>query len=181
MIKKENDLASPKHEKLLRDICNYLKPVYYNEQCYIVREGEPMDAVFLITDGSAWAFPSSSNGEGTGTASRHAERLEAGGFFGGELFELVSEPYSANMFNLPRVPIYSKSLKTHTKVEAFVLMANDFALVVEEQLLNPAEPDDIVECPKCWCFKKTPEFSSTWHCCCKEMVCTDVFVLFLFF
>ena len=161
MIKKENDLASPKHEKLLRDICNYLKPVYYNEQSYIVREGEPMDAVFLITDGSAWAFPSSGNGEGTGTASRHAERLEAGGFFGGELFELVSEPYSANMFNLPRVPIYSKSLKTHTKVEAFVLMANDFALVVEEQLLNPAEPDDIVECPKCWCFKKTPEFSST--------------------
>ncbi|XP_030943960.1 cyclic nucleotide-gated ion channel 1-like isoform X2 [Quercus lobata] len=161
MIEKENDLASPKHDKLLRDICNSLKPVYYNEQCYIVREGEPMDAVFLITDGSAWAFPSSSNGEGTGTASRHAERLEAGDFFGEELFELVSEPYSANMFNLPRVPIYPKSLKTHTKVEAFVLMANDFAFVVEEKLLNPAEPDDIVECPKCWCFKKMPEFSST--------------------
>ena len=161
MIKKENDLASPKHEKLLRDICNSLKPVYYNEQCYIVREGEPMDAVFLITNGSAWAFPSGSNGEGTGTASRHAVRLKAGDFFGEELFEFVSEPYSTNMFNLPEVPIYSKSLKTHTKVEAFALMANDFALVVEEKLPNPAEPDDIVECPKCWCFKKTPKFSST--------------------
>lgn len=124
MIQKKNSLANPEHENLLCDICNSLKPVYYNEQCYIVREGEPMDAVFLITDGSAWAFPSSSNGEGTGTASRCAERLEAGDFFGEELLELFWEP-SSNMFNLSKVPIYSKSLKTHTKVEAFALMAND--------------------------------------------------------
>ncbi|KAK7835764.1 hypothetical protein CFP56_023060 [Quercus suber] len=26
------------------------------------------------------------------------------------------------------------------------------ALVVQEKLMNPAEPDDIVEFPKCWCF-----------------------------
>ncbi|KAL4614128.1 hypothetical protein ACB092_07G032300 [Castanea dentata] len=161
MIEKNNSLANPEHENLLCDICNSLKPVYYNEQCYIVREGEPMDAVFLITDGSAWAFPSNTNGEGTGTASRHAERLKAGDFFGEELFELVREPYSPNMFNLPKVPIYSKSLKTHTKVEAFALMANDLASAVEKKLLNPAEPDAIVECPKCWCFKKTPKFSGT--------------------
>ena len=161
LIQKKNSLANPEHEILLCDICNSLKPVYYNEQCYIVREGEPMDAVFLITNGSAWAFPSGSNGEGTGTASRHAVRLKAGDFFGEELFEFVSEPYSTNMFNLTEVPIYSKSLKTHTKVEAFALMANDLASVVEEKLLNPVEPDDIVECPKCWCFKKTPKFSST--------------------
>ncbi|XP_075672873.1 cyclic nucleotide-gated ion channel 1-like isoform X1 [Castanea sativa] len=161
MIEKNNSLANPEHENLLCDICNSLKPVYYNEQCYIVREGEPMDAVFLITDGSAWAFPSNTNGEGIGTASRHAERLKAGDFFGEELFELVREPYSPNMFNLPKVPIYSKSLKTHTKVEAFALMANDLASAVEKKLLNPAEPNDIVECPKCWCFKKTPKFSGT--------------------
>ncbi|KAL4614137.1 hypothetical protein ACB092_07G032500 [Castanea dentata] len=125
MIKKMNCLDNPEHEKLLHDICNSLKPVYYNEQCYIVREGEPMDTVFLITDGSAWAFPSSSNGEGTGTASRCAERLEAGDFFGEELLKLFWEPSSTNTFNLSKVPIYSKSLKTHTKVEAFALMAND--------------------------------------------------------
>ncbi|XP_030944921.1 cyclic nucleotide-gated ion channel 1-like isoform X1 [Quercus lobata] len=125
MNKIKNSLDNPEHEKLLRDICNSLKPVYYNEQCYIVREGEPMDAVFLITDGSAWAFQSSSNGEGTGTASRCAERLEAGHFFGEELLELFWEPSSTNMFNPSKVPIYSKSLKTHTKVEAFALMANE--------------------------------------------------------
>ncbi|KAF3946892.1 hypothetical protein CMV_026892, partial [Castanea mollissima] len=125
MIKKMNCLDNPEHEKLLHDICNSLKPVYYNEQCYIVREGEPMDTVFLITDGSAWAFPSSNNGEGTGTASRCAERLEAGDFFGEELLKLFWEPSSTNMFNLSKVPIYPKSLKTHTKVEAFALMAND--------------------------------------------------------
>ena len=125
MIQKKNSLANPAHENLLCDICNSLKPVYYNEQCYIVREGEPMDAVFLITDGCAWAFPSSSTGEGTGTAFRCAERLEAGDFFGEELLELFWEPSSTNIFNLSKVPIYSKSLKTHTKVEAFALMAND--------------------------------------------------------
>ena len=49
------------------------------QQQYIVGEGEPTDAVFLITDGIAWSYPSSNNVEG-----RQAERLEKNQFFGEE-------------------------------------------------------------------------------------------------
>ena len=36
------------------------------------------------------------------------------------------------------------------------------ALVVQEKLMNPAEPDDIVEFRKCWCFTVVAKkFSST--------------------
>ena len=111
-----------KHQQLLLNICNSLKPVFYNEQSYIVKEGDPIDAVFLITDGIAWAYPSSNNGEG-----KHAERLEKGHFFGEELLELLWNSSSVDVYNhnLSKLPISSETLKTHTKVEAFALMAND--------------------------------------------------------
>ena len=163
--------------------------MFYNEQSYIVKEGDPIDAVFLITDGIAWAYPSSNNGEG-----KHAERLEKGHFFGEELLELLWNPSTVD--NLSKLPISSKTLKTHTKVEAFALMANDlkdigysrFSRLDPEQSQveaastqgislqdqNPEELDVVeskeasilqrVRCcnqPKCWCFKKTSESSST--------------------
>ena len=94
--------------------------MFYNEQSYIVKEGDPIDAVFLITDGIAWAYPNSNNGEG-----KHAERLVKGHFFGEELLELLWNPSSVDVYNLSKLPVSSKTLKTHTKVEAFALMAND--------------------------------------------------------
>ena len=106
----------------LLKICDSLKPMFYNEHCYIVREGDPIDAVFFITDGIAWTY-TSNNGEGSD--SRHAERLGKGQYFGGELLEWVLTPTSDDMNNLSKVPISSKTLKTHTKVEAFALMAHD--------------------------------------------------------
>ncbi|KAL4614160.1 hypothetical protein ACB092_07G034100 [Castanea dentata] len=117
-IIKKNDLT--KHQQLLLNICGLLKPVFYNEQSYIVKEGDPIDAVFLITYGIAWAYPSSNNDEG-----KHAERLEKGHFFGEELLELLWNPSSVDVYNLSKLPVSSKTLKTHTKVEAFALMAND--------------------------------------------------------
>ncbi|XP_050260677.1 cyclic nucleotide-gated ion channel 1-like isoform X2 [Quercus robur] len=167
-IIKKNDLT--KDQQLLLKICNSLKPVFYNEQSYIVKEGDPIDAVFLITYGIAWAYPSSNNGEG-----KHAERLEKGHFFGEELLELLWNPSSVD--NLSKLPISSKTLKTHTKVEVFALMANDVAAYIQGISLhdqNPVELDVVeykeasilqrVRCcnqPKCWCFKKTSESSST--------------------
>ncbi|XP_023874097.1 cyclic nucleotide-gated ion channel 1 [Quercus suber] len=117
-IIKKNYLT--RHQQLLLNICDSLKPVFYNEQSYIVKEGDPIDAVFLITCGIAWAYPSRNNGEG-----KHAERLEKGHFFGEELLELLWNPSSVEVYNLSKLPVSSKTLKTHTKVEAFALMAND--------------------------------------------------------
>ncbi|XP_075672538.1 cyclic nucleotide-gated ion channel 1-like isoform X2 [Castanea sativa] len=114
-----------KHQQLLLNICDSLKPVFYNEQSYIVKEGDPIDAVFLITYGIAWTYPSSNNGEG-----KHVERLDKGHFFGEELLELLLNPSSVNADNLSKLPVSSKTLKTHTKVEVFALMANDLKDIV---------------------------------------------------
>ena len=129
------------------NICDSLKPVFYNEQSYIVKEGDPIDAVFLITYGIAWAYPSSNNGEG-----KHAECLEKGHFFGKELLELLWNPSSVDVYNLSKLPVSSKTLKTHTKVEAFALMANDLKDIVtastQEISLhdqNPVELDVVAE------------------------------------
>ena len=117
---KDNGLD--KRTQLLHKICDSLQPKFYNEHCYIVKEGDPIDAVFLITNGIVWTY-SSNNGEGSGP--RHAERLEKGQYFGGKLLEWVLTPTSDNMYNLSKLPISSETLKTHTKVEAFALMAHD--------------------------------------------------------
>ncbi|KAG7994986.1 hypothetical protein I3843_01G086300 [Carya illinoinensis] len=39
--------------------CDFLKQVYYNENSYIVREGEPLDALLFITRGIIWTYTTS--------------------------------------------------------------------------------------------------------------------------
>ena len=127
-IKKDNGLAM--RTQLLHRICDALQPKFYNEHCYIVKEGDPIDAVFLITEGIVWTC-TSNNSEGTN--SQHAERLINGQYFGGELLEWILTPTSDNMRNLSILPVSSKTLKTHTKVEAFALMAHDLKQILESK------------------------------------------------
>uniref|UniRef100_A0A7N2MUQ2 Cyclic nucleotide-binding domain-containing protein n=2 Tax=Quercus lobata TaxID=97700 RepID=A0A7N2MUQ2_QUELO len=135
-IMKDNGLD--KRTQLLHKICDSLQPKFYNEHCYIVNEGDPIDALFLITNGIVWTY-TSNNGEGSD--SRHAKRLEKGQHFGGKLLEWVLKPTSDDMRNLSILPVSSKTLKTHTKVEAFALMAHDFKKIMESKfsLLGPEE------------------------------------------
>ena len=65
-------------EQLLLKICDSLRPVYYNEQSYIVREGDPIDATIFITDGVAWSYSTNNKGEAISDSSSLAERLEKG-------------------------------------------------------------------------------------------------------
>jgi cyclic nucleotide gated channel len=46
-------------EYLLQLIYEFLKPLYYNEDSYIIREGEPLNAMLFITQGSVWCFKTS--------------------------------------------------------------------------------------------------------------------------
>ncbi|KAF3945544.1 hypothetical protein CMV_028092 [Castanea mollissima] len=134
-IIKENGLAKRKH--LLLKICDSFQPKFYNEHCYIVKEGDPIDAVFLITEGIVWTC-TSNNSEGTN--SQHAERLVKGQYFGGKFLEWVLKPISDDIRNLSILPVSSKTLKTHTKAEAFALMAHDFKQILESKfslLLGP--------------------------------------------
>ncbi|KAF3948660.1 hypothetical protein CMV_025369 [Castanea mollissima] len=128
-----------KNEQLLQLICDHLKPVYYNEHSYIVREGEPLDAMLFITQGVVWNFITTSNGEGIVTSK--AQCFEKGNFFGQELLdwgfskekekELVDREFECSLVpNLSELPISTKTAKTHTKVEGFALMAIDLRTIV---------------------------------------------------
>ncbi|XP_062074777.1 probable cyclic nucleotide-gated ion channel 10 [Humulus lupulus] len=95
-------------------ICNSLKPVIYSEKSYIIRKGEPLDMVLLITQGVVWSF---------GTSSM--VRLQRGDYYGNELVEWQLNSTSYNDF-----PISTANVKSHTKVEAFALMAIDLEHVL---------------------------------------------------
>ncbi|KAK7845222.1 cyclic nucleotide-gated ion channel 1 [Quercus suber] len=117
-------------EQLLKNICDSLKPVYYKERSYIVREGDPIDATFFITDGIAWAY-TSSNGEASSSSS-HAERLEKGHFFGEELLEL-------GLSKLSRLPLSPRTVKTHGPIEAFALMDEDLKKIISKNWMHVAK------------------------------------------
>ncbi|KAM3694010.1 hypothetical protein ACJW31_07G028200 [Castanea mollissima] len=165
-IMKDSWLAREK--QLLRKICDTLKPTFYNEHCYIVREGDPIDAVFFIADGIVWTS-TSNNGEGS--SSRRAERLESGQYFGEELLEWVLKPTSGR--DLSILPVSSKTLKTHTKVEAYALMAHDFNKIWQWSLLGPEQLDQAaILIQRFWRRKRLP---SQQGCCWGfKKICFDV-------
>ena len=109
------------NEQLLLKICDSLKPVYYNEHTYIVREGDPIDATFFIKDGIAWTYTNSNS---------EAERLENGSYFGEELLELS---FSSK---LSRLPLSPRTVKTHGRIEAFALMAEDLKNIVSKNWMH---------------------------------------------
>ena len=116
-------------EQLLLKIGDSLRPVYYNEHSYIVREGDPIDAMFFITDGVAWCYSTSNKGEAISGSSALAERLEKGDFFGGELLEFVLKNPS-----LPKLAISPRTVKTHGPIEGSAIMAEDLKNVVTKNL-----------------------------------------------
>ncbi|KAK7845263.1 cyclic nucleotide-gated ion channel 1 [Quercus suber] len=110
------------NEQLLLKICDSLKPVYYNEKSYIVREGDPIDETVFITDGIAWSYTTKND---EANVSSLAERLGKGHFFGGELLEFVLKNPS-----LPKLPVSPRTVKTHGPIEAFTLKAEELKKIV---------------------------------------------------
>ena len=98
-------------EYVFETISKFLKPVIYSEKSYIIRKGEPLDMMLFITQGVVWTF---------GCSMSPTERLQKGDYYGNKLIEwqLSSTSYS-------EFPISTANLKSHTKVEAFALMAID--------------------------------------------------------
>ena len=112
-------------EQLLLKICDCLKPVYYNEHNYIVREGDPIDATFFIKDGIAWTYTTN---KGEASCFLLAESLERDQFFGEELIELGSK--NPSLSKLSKLPVSTRTVKTHGKIEAFALMAGDLKNII---------------------------------------------------
>jgi cyclic nucleotide gated channel len=118
-----------KGEYLRRLICESLKPLYYNEDSYIIREGEPLNAMLFITQGSVCCFKTN-NGENDNGVVSGPHCIEKG-LYGEELLEwgFNSSPIS----KLSGLPISTKTVKTLTRVEAYALTANDLKILVLRQ------------------------------------------------
>ncbi|XP_008242403.2 PREDICTED: cyclic nucleotide-gated ion channel 1-like [Prunus mume] len=107
------------NENVLKAICEHLKFVKYSEDKYIVREGEPLDKMLFITQGTAWSYPTNASG------SSAIKCLVKGDFYGEELLNWASELSSFSEF-----PKSTRIVKAHTKVEAFAIRANNLNIVV---------------------------------------------------
>jgi cyclic nucleotide gated channel len=122
-------ILNNKNEDLLQLICKSLKPLYYIENSYIFREGEPLNAMIFITQGSLWCFKTNNGENGEGTTSS-PQCIEKGEFYGEELLEWgFNGSPSPKLSNLP----ISKTVITLTKVEAFALTANDWKILVSTE------------------------------------------------
>ncbi|KAC2610345.1 hypothetical protein FH972_027183 [Carpinus fangiana] len=119
------NLAIQGDQNLLEPICESLKPKYYNEDSYILQEGEPLMMLF-ITQGSVCCFKTSRGDNSMGTDS-DTQYIEKGEIWGEELLEWGFNRSSAHKKS---VPISTKTVKTTSKVEAFALTAKDLKNLV---------------------------------------------------
>lgn len=101
-------------EQVLKVICENLKPVMHTEDIHIIREREPLDKMPFITQGTVWDYTSSkSSGSPSSTCC-----LGKNDFHGEELLDRASK-----FSSFSDLPISTRTVKSHTKVEAFALMA----------------------------------------------------------
>ncbi|BFG36564.1 hypothetical protein CerSpe_228380 [Prunus speciosa] len=134
---KEVPMFQAMDDRSLKAICSNLQPVFYSEDSYIIREGEPIAKMVFILRGIVLTY--STNNSGT-SGSITTICLDKGDIIHGE--ELVkwasnSVTSSSNLPVLTKVslsdlPISTTTLKCYTKVEAFTLMATDLKKIVQE-------------------------------------------------
>ncbi|CAN6564743.1 unnamed protein product [Malus baccata var. baccata] len=136
---KEIPMLKDMDEKVLKMMCDYLKPATYSENSFIFRTGDPLDCMLLIIEGTMWTYASSDSHAGQGISSMGIKPLRKGDFYGEELLDWASD--------FTKVPVSSKHVKCHTKVKAFVLMAEDLGTVVSPRphgdLLNRNNAEEV--------------------------------------
>ncbi|XP_022922540.1 cyclic nucleotide-gated ion channel 1-like [Cucurbita moschata] len=112
------------NEKLIDAVCGYLKPVEYTERNIIVEKGKPLDKMIFVIHGKLWMYSNDNREDGTIGSS---ESLTKDNYFGEDLLNWgLKDPL------LSTVPLSPKTVSAHTKVEAFVLSANDLKIFISK-------------------------------------------------
>ncbi|KAM1159483.1 hypothetical protein FF1_032707 [Malus domestica] len=88
----------------------HLEPVNYGHGSYITREGEPLDMMLFITQGTVLTYKTSSIGGESGSSS--TTHLEKGDIYGKELID--------------------QTVKSHEKVEVFAIRAARLKRIVSD-------------------------------------------------
>lgn len=113
-------------------ICDYLKPVIYTQKKFVFRVGEPLDSMLFIVEGTVIIYTTSST---TDSPSMIHEVLGDNGVYGGEqLMSWVSRDSTPDdeLGSLRNLPISTKYVRCHTKVEGFSLTAKDLNTVLSK-------------------------------------------------
>ncbi|XP_020420362.1 cyclic nucleotide-gated ion channel 1 [Prunus persica] len=101
----------------LKGICDHFKPVIYAKDSFIIREGEALDMILLVTQGTVRSYTTSNGVKKDPTTPKH---IKQGDFYGEELISWASKfPPSTEL------PISDKNVRSITRVEAFALTAED--------------------------------------------------------
>ncbi|KAM5557669.1 cyclic nucleotide-gated ion channel 1 [Rosa sericea] len=109
--------------KVLKMICDYLKPVIYPEHSYVAKVDEPVDRMVLVTEGTMWIYSSN-----TSTPSKIHRTVENGDIYGDEqLLSWASKDMQHVSF--ATLPISKENVKCHTRVEGFAITAKDLKAV----------------------------------------------------
>lgn len=122
-------------DRSLEAICSKFHPVFYGEDSYIIREGEPLGKMVFILRGNILTYATNNNGTNGSTTNIC---LKKGDIYGEELVKWASNSVTSSP-NLPvltkvslsDLPISTTTLKCYTKVEAFTLMATDLKRIVQ--------------------------------------------------
>ncbi|KAM5568116.1 hypothetical protein ABKV19_015932 [Rosa sericea] len=116
-----------KDKRVLRAICDHLKPVFYVKDSIIFREDDQLDEMFIITHGRV---RTSTKINGLDTTST----LEKGHFYGEQLFEYWISNSPIKSSSSPALPLSEKTVVAQTDVQVFVIRANELRIVVEKFL-----------------------------------------------
>lgn len=113
-------------EKYLEAICEYLKPMIFPEDSFIIKSGELLSKVIFITQGVACVhgFDESSSSSSSNVNNMYLKNIKKGDFHGLEL--LYSTVHDVN-----KLPTSSTSVKCITKVEAYVILSDDLGSIHE--------------------------------------------------
>jgi cyclic nucleotide gated channel len=110
-------------EQLLDAMCDRLKPMLYTEDSCIIREGDPVNEMLFVMRG--YLESTTTNGGQSGFFNSNV--LKGGDFCGEELLTWALDP--AAVSNLPSS---TRTVKTLSEVEAFVLRADDLKFVATQ-------------------------------------------------
>ncbi|XP_062000395.1 cyclic nucleotide-gated ion channel 1-like [Rosa rugosa] len=112
-------------ERLLREICTYLKSVTYEKEHPIMEEGRPLDKMFFIRQGMVRTYRIHKGDKVIKFGN--SKVLEQGDLYGEELLNRISSFTSSS--DLPNSTRFVRSLN---KVEVFALEAEDLKKVVNK-------------------------------------------------
>eukprot|EP00494_Astrolonche_serrata_P013722 UN13846 len=110
-------------EQLLDTMCDRLKPMLYTEDSCIIGEGDPVNEMLFVMRGYLESM--TTNGGQSGFFNSNV--LKGGDFCGEELLTWALDP--AAVSNLPSS---TRTVKTLSEVEAFVLRADDLKFVATQ-------------------------------------------------